>query len=356
MPQNKKFIDSHWHLYSLKDKNGQDFRDVLDAFQQQSGLTAMNICSIPVYHSLGPAQNILAALYKLHNPTAYAYAGLVYPQCPFQKPMPEGTDPLSQYEELMQLGFDGIKMLETKPTEQKQYAIRIDDPYFDSFFAACEKDNTPMIWHVADPDTFWDIDRIPKRFLDRGWFYGDGTYLSYEQTYQQVYNVLEKHPNLAVTFAHFFFLSEQPEKLEALFAKYPNVSVDITPGAEMFAAFRENHTFYRDFFARHADRIVLGSDIYFPNSESTPLYQRLDALRRFIETEDEVKVIVENCPGLCLPEDAQEKILGGNFLKAAGDTPRSVDPKALKAYVEKYQHLISDPQLRQGLLEEVKDF
>lgn len=129
-------VDSHWHLYICEDENGRDFCAVMDALQERNGLKAINICSIPIYRGLGPGQNILPALYKLHNPTAYAYGGIVYPQKPFQKPMPSGMDPLSQYEELMHIGFDGIKMLETKPTEQKQYQIHIDDACFDSLFAA----------------------------------------------------------------------------------------------------------------------------------------------------------------------------------------------------------------------------
>ena len=77
-------IDSHWHVYAPYHEDGRDFRMVLDQLQQQAGLKAMNICCIPCYQELGPAQNILAAIYKLHNPAAYAYGGLVYPEKPFQ--------------------------------------------------------------------------------------------------------------------------------------------------------------------------------------------------------------------------------------------------------------------------------
>ena len=339
-------IDSHWHLYIYQDEQGRDFRAVLDEYQQANGLEAVNICAIPVYGGLGPAQNILAALYKLHNPAAYAYAGLVYPQCPYSCPMPDGMDPLSQYSELMQIGFDGIKMLETKPTEQKVYGMRIDEAYYDSFFAAAERDGTHMIWHVADPDTFWDIDRIPKVFLDRGWFYGDGTYLSYEETYRQVFNVLDRHPNLPVTFAHFFFYSEKPEQLAQVFAKYPGACVDVTPGSEMYGAFLKNREFYRDFFTRYADRIFYGTDTSFAGGDMTRFSQRARAVQDFICTDKEMTVIRVDTKGLALDEDVQQKILGGNFRRVAGQTPKTVDPKALKDYMEKYLPLITDEAMR----------
>lgn len=348
----KKVIDSHWHLYVYEDEQGRDFRAVMDDFQKDNGLDAVNICAIPVYGGLGPAQNILAALYKLHNPTAYAYGGLVYPVCPFQKPMPAGMEPLEQYEELMAIGFDGIKMLETKPTEQKAYGMRIDDRYYDSFFGAAEADGTHMIWHVADPDTFWDIKRIPKVFLERGWYYGDGTYLSYEDTYQQVFNVLDKHPDLPVTFAHFFFYSEKPEELAAVFEKYAGASVDVTPGSEMYAAFRENREFYRDFFIRYADRILYGTDTAVKGDDMTRFAQRGQAVRQFLSTDQDLQVLQVATHGIELPEDVQRKILCDNFQRLAGQTPKPIDKKALKVYIEKYLPLIEDAAMRNFLLQE----
>lgn len=349
-------IDSHWHLYCWQDQNGIDFRTLIDQRIKDSNLYTINICSIPIYTNIGPQQNILAALYKLHNPKAYAYGGLVYPQKPFQAPMPEGMDPLTQYEELMALGFDGIKMLETKPTEQKQFGIEIDDPYFDKLFHECEKNRTHMIWHVADPSTFWDIEKIPKRFLDRGWFYGDGTYMSHERIYEQVYNVLSVYPNLNVTFAHFFFMSEKPEQLKALFEKYPNVTVDITPGSEMFADFRNNHTYYRDFFTKYSHRIILGSDTSVNGGDMERFIQRGHALQTFISTDQEVTVIAESCKGLSLPQDAQERILSQNFLSAVGHEPKPIDRAALKRYVEKYKHLFSDVKMLHHIQNEVDKF
>lgn len=346
-------IDSHWHVYVPQHEDGRDFRLALDELQKQQGLKALNICCIPCYDDLGPAQNILAAIYKLHNPTAYAYGGLVYPQKPFQKPMRPGMDPLSQYEELMAIGFDGMKMLETKPTEQKLYDLCIDDPYFDSFFAACEKDGTHMVWHVADPETFWDIDRIPKRHLDRGWFYGDGTYMSYDRVYGQVYNVLDNHPNLRVSFAHFFFLSEHPEKLEEVFGMYPGTTVDLTPGAEMYGAFRENRAYYRDFFIRYQDRILFGTDTSYRGGDMDRFNQRSDAVRRFLETDETITVIDVQTKGLALPKSVTAKILEENFQRFAGKKPKRIDREALKAYVEKYRYLITDQTMLSYILKNV---
>lgn len=357
MKFNRKIIDSHWHLYPWFDENGKDFYAALDDFQKNHDLAAVNLCSIPIYHDLGPAQNILAALYKLHNPTSYAYGGLVFTDKPVNLPQPEGFDPLTQYNELMEIGFDGIKMLETKPAEQKEYQVVISDEYFDPFFTACEKNQTPMIWHVADPETFWDINKIPERFIERGWFYGDGTYMSLEEIYGQVYTILKRHPKLVATFAHFFFLSEHPEKLIELFNKYENVSVDITPGGEMYGAFRENFDYYCDFFEKYSEHILFGTDVSFTENDLEKHYNSiLDSVYNFFENENGIEIYGETCPKIKISDEAKDNILYKNFLRTTGETPKQINKKALKKYVEKYEHLITDKKLLSLIKDAVKDF
>ena len=169
--------------------------------------------------------------------------------------------------------------------------------------------------------------------------------MSYEQMYRQVLNVLDRHPHLKASFAHFFFLSENPERLEELFEKYPEIMVDITPGAEMYADFREHHSFWRQFFIRYADRILLGTDTSVSGGDMGRFLGRYEAVRDFVTGEKEVEIIVETCPGLHLPDDACEKILHGNFERIAGETPKKVNIQALKKYVEKYRHLIADEKI-----------
>lgn len=357
MKFDKKVIDSHWHLYPWADEHGEDFYTVIDRYQKELGLDALNLCSIPIYHNLGPAQNVLLALYKLHNPTAYAYGGLVYTDKPVKFPQPEGFDMLTQYNELMEIGFDGIKMLETKPAEQKEYQVKIKDPYFEEFFAACEKNGTHMIWHVADPDTFWDVNKIPERFIARGWFYGDGTYMSLEEMYGQVYEVLERHPKLKATFAHFFFLSEHPEKLEELFEKYENVSIDITPGGEMYAAFRENYEFYRGFFEKYSDRILFGTDASFTENDLYSHYTNIvTQVYNFLATNKGIEIYGETCPSMKLSEEATNNILYKNFERVSGITPKPINKTALKKYVEKYKSYFTDKKLLELIENAVKDF
>ena len=63
-----------------------------------------------------------------------------------------------------------------------------------------------------------------------GWFYGDGTYPSYDDFINMTYRLLDAHPNLNVMLAHMFFKSFQPDEVEALLQKYPHVTIDLAPG------------------------------------------------------------------------------------------------------------------------------
>jgi predicted TIM-barrel fold metal-dependent hydrolase len=253
--------------------------------------------------------------------------------------MPAGLSLEEQYRELIDLGFDGIKLLETKAEEQKYFGFRVDDEGFEPFFAQCEKDGTPIVWHVADPDSFWDLNRIHPRHLAKGWYYGEGDYLSWQEIYDMVFRVLERHPKLKVTFAHFFFWSPWPEKLEELFETYEHVTVDITPGAEMYGFFRDQYQRYRDFFIRYADRILYGTDVSFPSSKTNSL--RPEQVYRFLTTDEELTLVDIPTRGLNLPEEVCQRILYRNFEDMTGLAPKPVDRAKLRAYIQKYLPYIS---------------
>ena len=347
-------IDSHMHLYHWYDEDGTDFISQIDAYIDRFGLRSVNLCGIPV-HGCDVGNNIMCAIYKVHNPDAYAYGGLVYPSLPASVPFPDGMDAASQYNELMKVGFDGIKLLETKPLEYRMVSLPFTDPFYEGMFAQAEKDRTHFIWHVADPETFWDREKIPERFIERGWFYGDGTYPSLERIYNDVFEILERHPRLKIQFAHFFFWADHPEKLVRLFSDYPDVNVDIVPGAEMYDSFEQNHDFYKDFFIRYSNRIVYGSDVSFTVRDpkySIDHYAKLtEAIYDSMTTDKSVSIYTAKCRGFSLSDSVCRNIFHDNFLQECSEKPREINRKALKKYIAKYEHLIKDSEEKKAILD-----
>ncbi|MBE6675046.1 MAG: hypothetical protein E7596_08075 [Ruminococcaceae bacterium] len=239
-----------------------------------------------------------------------------------------------------------MKMLEGKPSLHKLVGRDLSCDLFDPYFAELEKDGTHLIFHVNDPEEFWDRSKVSQDLIDRGWFYGDGDYASNEEVYRQIERVLEKHPNLCVNFAHFFFYSKRPEKLIELFEKYPNMGIDLTPGGEMYDAFDAHHDYFKNFFIKYSKRIQFGTDSTFPYG--TEGYSWLaDRVYRYLTTEDEFMGFNDRInKGMKLPADTVENIIYKNFERTVGKAPREINKAALMAYIEKYRHLMNEDENR----------
>ena len=245
---------------------------------------------------------------------------------------------------IQKMGCDGVKMIEGKPNMRKDLPIPpFDSEVYAPYWAALEETGMPIVFHVNDPEEFWDAENAPDWALERGWFYGDGTYINNEDQYREVINVLERHKNLKVIFAHFFFLSAQLERLGEYFDRFPYMHVDLTPGIEMYHNFSANPQKARDFFIKYQDRIVFGTDIGARALLATPeegisleeSRTRVDLVRSFLETDGAFTLNNKQgflfgdmeipFQGINLPDDVLEKIYYKNFEKLAGVTPRPLD-------------------------------
>ena len=183
-----------------------------------------------------------------------------------------------QVDRLIALGADGIKMIETKPTERKVLDVPVDGKYFDGFFARAEATGFPLLWHVNDPEEFWDPAKVPEWARKAGWFY-NRSYVKKETLYAEVEHVLCRHPKLKVIFAHFYFLSADLRRAAVFLDAHPNVHLDLAPGWELFYNMSRDPAATRAFFVTYADRILYGTDI--ANTQSPASARRLagDVLR-----------------------------------------------------------------------------
>ena len=353
-----KIVDSHTHVHEFHDKNGVSCIDWVHEYQKKHFPT-VNICALSngayITGKCNAAENVRAAIIKANCPGVFAYGGLVYPSYPVRpEEISEGFDPLTQYRELMEIGFDGLKSFENKPSSINAIDLPICDPFYDAFYAEAEKDGTHMVWHVADPERNW----LPEYLSSGGnpdWYCGEGRCIPWEEIYRRVYNVLDRYPRLNVTFAHFFFLSEKPKELEELFEKYPNVSVDLTPGTEMYEVFDSKREFYRDFLIRHDERILFGTDCTFDSYVAEYNDALAPAVRDFILTDGVVDSIWGlKVKGFKLPAPSAEKILSENFLKHHAE-PKSINKDALWRYIEKYAPTVSEND-RKGMLDFAKKY
>jgi hypothetical protein len=277
----------------------------------------------------------------------------------FMAPEIAGQTFANYVDDLMEMGVDGIKMIEGKPAIRKRLPIPdFDDPLFASYWEKMADTQTPLIFHVNDPEEFWDPEKIPGWAREMGWDYSDGTFVDNEDQYRQVLNVLDRHPILNVTFAHFFFLSAQLERLGEYLDRYPNMRVDLTPGIEMYSNFSKDPEKVRDFFIKYQDRIIYGTDIgaralmtdCMPSIQVEESLTRIEVVRAFLELEGPFTLTHEGFlfgrskavfQGIHLPDAVLDKIYFKNFWKFVGGRPKYLNFDAIVDECQRLELMIN---------------
>jgi hypothetical protein len=353
MPQLKKhipIIDCHVHFAhpSLMEPTMEVMR--------QLEVGKLNIVCTPDQRRLSLVPDAL--YFKAHYPEqVYVFGGLDISAL-FRDPQRAGELFADFADQLIAMGCDGIKMIEGKPQIRKMLPIPdFDAPVWEPYWARLEERGIPVLFHVNDPETFWDRENVPSWALEQGWFYGDGSFVNNEAQYTQVLNLLDRHPNLKIIFAHFFFLSAQLDRLAGYLDRFPNMVVDLTPGIEMYRNFSNDPGKTREFFLKYQDRILFGTDIgakALLAQDSTGLdsaesITRGMVVRNFLELEGPIslpdKAFLFDEPekpfiGLGLSDEILKKIYSRNFERVAGEKPRSVVTPAVIGACEQLQHQI----------------
>jgi hypothetical protein len=346
----RKIIDGHIHYAHYS------YEDSLMSLLADAGIDKLAVVCTPDEQRLSLVPD--AFHLKARNPQkVYAFGGLDISPL-FLTPDIAGEVFAHYVDILIAMGADGIKMIEGKTEIRKRLPIPdFDDPIYSPYWEKMTQTQMPLIFHVNDPEEFWDSEKVPTWAREMGWFYGDGTFINNENQYRQVLNVLDKHPKLNVTFAHFFFLSAQLDRLAGYLDRYPNMRVDLTPGIEMFFNFAAEPKKARDFFIQYQDRILYGTDIGArallgdrnAGIQKEESLARIEVVRGFLENDGPFKLTHEGFLfggseaifyGIHLPDSVLEKIYYRNFESFAGTTPKPLDREAIFEECQRLEMMI----------------
>lgn len=301
-------IDGHFHM--LADIEQQHLFTRIPAIWRACGLRAANVLSVSAGGPLN--QNMAAALAKaLYPDRCYAFAGLHYS---LPAVAPKQIDLGGQAKTLFEIGFDGFKMIEGKPSVREQLGVALDDPVYDEYYSFLESEALPLVFHVADP---WSGGEPPEAIA---------------RVYSEAENVLQRFPGLHIIFAHFYFMGHHLDRAAELLETYPSICFDLTPGPGMYTHFSVNPEKSREFFIRYQDRIVFGTDnhgearSFGPGAplEYWPVFKMI-AMRTFLETDRTFTAWHNELHGIALERDVLEKIYHGNFVRLAGASPKKLD-------------------------------
>jgi predicted TIM-barrel fold metal-dependent hydrolase len=319
-------IDGHVHM------GGIDSEANMLAIREATGISKMGLVSI---QDAEAGAGLPQSLYmKARHPQQFfVFAGLNHAQ-QLSEGQVQTPNLVEQVDNFVAIGCDGLKMIEGKPTSRQRMDIPVTDPYFADYWARVEELGLPIVWHVNDPEEFWDPDKIPGWAKKRDWGYGPDD-VQKETLYAEVDEVLSQYPNLQIIFAHFYFLSADLPRAARFFDAHPTVHFDLAPGIEMLYNISRDPDAGREFFIKYADRIVFGTDLASRQTVDEGI-ARAGIVFRWLESEDTFRVpetvdFLLGPPedgvirGMALPDDVLKKIYRENFVRLASAEPNALN-------------------------------
>lgn len=300
-----KKIDFHVHVTDEKTSVEESVR-YFQELCNRNGLDGVCIHAAE-YSSTGehPDCNEKALSVSRAEPGWYAFAGLHH-ACNF----------VEQAKEYMDRGFRGIKLLEGKPSLYRYYGYGFEHPRFEPFFAYAEKHGIPLMIHNNDPLIHWDINKISRSAVEKGWYY-DSTFPSQEYFFTVLEDILRRHPALRAAIAHFGFYSDNIPRAAALLEKYPNLMMDMTPAPIIYYELSETPEAAKRFLLKYHDRLLYGTDV--SNRIEGSVRELNDRKTRimdvFYEGTSACEISDHVIQGMNLPQEMQENIYYRNAMR-----------------------------------------
>lgn len=254
---------------------------------------------------------------------------------------PEGA--AAQVQDFIDAGIDGVKLGDGNAGMNAP----LDLPVFDPMFSLMEKTGFPLLYHVGFATylparrTFqknrYPVAGFPRILYQPGGADDDHEEIIrpddvVEQRYTQIENILERHPNLKVTFAHMYFMADKLDRLAAFLDKHPNVTIDMTPCSDIYYHLSKDVAKSREFLCTYSDRIMFGTD---NETEGDPLLTIM-LMRQFFETDESFFAARWgfDVNGIALPKDVLENIYKKSFFRNC--QPQELKPGRAAEYCEKF--------------------
>ena len=328
--------------------------DELTGILDETGTARANLVLLPDRETLSCVPQALVLKDRFPG-RFYLFAG--FDVSAYRCPDSLGEQMKQHMEAMRRCGCDGLKIIEGKPQFHRMFPVPDwDAPVWEPFWAYAEETALPVLWHVNDPEAFWDADSAPDFAREKGWVY-DESDINNEVQYLQVLQVLTRHPQLKIVFAHFFFLSAQLSRLAAILDAFPNVMIDLTPGIEMYQNFSAAPEKARRFFRKYSRRILYGTDIGgraviaggTKGLNRRECLQRAALVKAFLLEKEPLTVRADAYPTgiddfvmipLGLEEPEARRIFAGNFLDFVSREPAAVDAAGVLRECERIRQLL----------------
>jgi len=225
------------------------------------------------------------------------------------------------------LGARGLKVLKELGLHHRDASgelISVDDERLFPIWEEAGKLNLPVLIHQADPSGFFEPLTEANEHYDTlkkypSWGFSDPRFPRKADLLKRRNNLIKQHPDTTFILPHFANHAENISSVSQLLTENPNVYIDFS--ARLDELGRQPYS-AREFFIKHQDRIVFGTDMPADIDSSVEMYR---AYFRFLETFDESfyppdydgtfdRARWPIC-GIGLPQEVLRKIYYENILK-----------------------------------------
>lgn len=234
------------------------------------------------------------------------------------------TETLQNHFKMGAKGFKVLKELGLHYKDSDGKLISVDDPRLFYIWEEAGNLNMPVLIHQADPSGFFDPVTPENEHYESlkkypSWSYANPAFPRKSELLKRRDNLIKQHPGTCFILPHFANHAENISYVSELLAENPNVYIDFS--ARLDELGRQPYT-AREFFIKHQDRIIFGTDMPANLQSSAEMYR---TYFRFLETFDESFYTPDYdgtfdrsrwpiC-GIGLPKDVLKKIYHGNILK-----------------------------------------
>jgi len=141
--------------------------------------------------------------------------------------------------------------------------VAVDDVRLEGVWEAAAAAGIPIVIHVADPVAFFaPLDGSNERLSElRGhpeWWFGAEGMPSFSDLINQLDIVVGAHPKTIFIGAHMGCYAEDLDAVSDMLDRHANYFIDTS--ARIGEIGRQDPDHVREFFVRHADRVLFGSD------------------------------------------------------------------------------------------------
>ena len=227
----------------------------------------------------------------------------------------------------VKLGAKGLKVLKELGLyhrDSEGELISVDDRRLFPIWEEAGKLKIPVLIHQADPSGFFEpLTPVNEHYetLKKypSWGFSDPRFPRKPDLLKRRNNLIKQHPGTTFILPHFANHAENISSVSQLLTENPNVFIDFS--ARLDELGRQPYS-TREFFIKHQDRIIFGTDMPANIDSSVEMYR---TYFRFLETFDESFYSPDYdgtfdrarwpiC-GIGLPKEVLKKIYYENILK-----------------------------------------